>query len=79
MRAETYYSKLVVLHPVGYAGYIVHSHAFGAQNVDALFFMLMWAWYRFDEERTRTSYAEFVFLHPVGSAGHVVQSGASRA
>jgi hypothetical protein len=34
------YAKLVFLHLVGFAGHVVHSGKPGAQNVDALFFML---------------------------------------
>jgi hypothetical protein len=35
--AGTLYAKLVFLHPVGYAGHIVHSDASGSRNVNTLF------------------------------------------
>jgi hypothetical protein len=56
-------------------GHVVHFGAFGAQNINALFFMLGWDWYGFDKNCARTCYAELVFFHPVGSAGHIVYSG----
>jgi hypothetical protein len=36
-RIRTRYAELVLLHPVGAAGHIVHSGASGAQNVDTIF------------------------------------------
>jgi hypothetical protein len=54
----------------------VHSGAFGARNVDALFFMLRWDRYGFDKKRAGTRYSKLVFLHLVGYAGNVVHSGA---
>jgi hypothetical protein len=42
MRSGTRYAALVFLHQVGWAGRIVYSSASGAQNFDALFFMLGW-------------------------------------
>jgi hypothetical protein len=50
----TPYIELVFLHPVLYVGHIVHSGASGAQNVDAIFFILVWDWYGFHRKLTRT-------------------------
>jgi hypothetical protein len=41
----------------------------------AIFFMLGWDRYGFDEKRAGTRFTEVVFLHRVGSAGHIGQSG----
>jgi hypothetical protein len=77
MRAGTKYAKLVFLHPMGFAGHVVHSGASEKQNIDALFFMLGWTRCRLHKKRVRTHYAELVFLDLVDSAGHVVHSGVS--
>jgi hypothetical protein len=78
-RTGSRYVELVLLHPVRYAGNIVHSGASGARNIEAFFFMFRWPQYGLNKKRTGTRYTELVFLHPVGSAGHIVHSGASSA
>jgi hypothetical protein len=78
-RIRARYVKLVFLHPVGYAGHVVHSGASGAQNVETTFFMVGCARHGFRNKCTGTRYAELVFLYPVGHAGDVVHSGASES
>jgi hypothetical protein len=62
---------------MGSAAHLVHSGTSEAQNIDALFFLLGWDRYGFNNKRVRTSYTEFVFLHPVGCVGQVLHSSAS--
>jgi hypothetical protein len=50
----------------------VHFGAFGARNVDALFFMLVWTQCEHHKMCVRARYVELVFLHPVRSASCVV-------
>jgi hypothetical protein len=76
-RAGICNTKLMLLHPLGYVGHVVHFGIYGARNGDALFLMLGWDRYGFDKKHAGTRYAEHVFLHPVGSVGDVVHSGAS--
>jgi hypothetical protein len=47
--------------------------------VDALFFMLGWAWRGIHKKHLGTHYAKLVLLNPMGSTGHVVHSDAPGA
>jgi hypothetical protein len=58
-------------------GHVVHCGTSGAQNIDALFFLLGWDRYRFQKKRVETRYSKLVFLHLVGYADHVVHSSVS--
>jgi hypothetical protein len=69
--------NLCFLHPLGSASYKVHSGVSGAQNIDALFFVIGWSRCGFHEMLTGTRYIELGILHPVGSACHIVNSDAS--
>jgi hypothetical protein len=44
---------------------IVHSSAYGAQNIDTLFVMVRWALCGFHKKCTGTCYVELVFLYSV--------------
>jgi hypothetical protein len=62
------------LQPEGSTGHVVHFGLSEARNVDALFFMLAWAWYVFEKNRSGTHYTDLVFLNQVGYVGHVLCS-----
>jgi hypothetical protein len=51
------------------------SSVFGAQNINALFFMLGWDQYGFNKKRDGTHYAELVFFNSIEFTGHVMHSG----
>jgi hypothetical protein len=72
-------ANLYFFYPMGSVGHKGHSSASGAQNVDALSFILKWDRYGINKKCTEKSYAKLMLLHPVGSVGHVVHSSASSA
>jgi hypothetical protein len=76
-RDGTHYAKLVFLYPVGSAGHIVHSGAFGARNVDALFFTPGWDRYGFNKKAPwqRTLYFCFCIRWDPGHIVHSTTSG----
>jgi hypothetical protein len=53
------------------------SGGFGARSVDALLFMLRWAWCGFHKKHAGACYAKLLFLHVVASACVLVHSVAS--
>jgi hypothetical protein len=65
------------LHPLGSVGHILHSGASGAQNVNIVFFILVWAQCGFDKKHDETRYSEPMFFNLVGSTVHIVHSRAS--
>jgi hypothetical protein len=58
-------------------GHVVRSGASRKRNVDAPFFVLGCAWYRFHKKHAWVRYTDVVFLHPVGSTDDVVCPAAS--
>jgi hypothetical protein len=69
----THYAEQLFLHPVKIVGHVVHSSAYGVQNVNAQVGLVCIA----QKKCAVTCYAEPVFFHPAGSMGHVVYSGVS--
>jgi hypothetical protein len=76
--AGTRYAKHVLLHPVEYAGHVVHFTASVVWDIDALYFTLGWDRYVFHKRCTGICYTELVFLHPMRFLGHIVHSAEFR-
>jgi hypothetical protein len=53
-RAGTRYAELMFMYLVGSAGHVVHSSASGAQNIDALFFILSTQMERVEQNQRHT-------------------------
>jgi hypothetical protein len=62
-RIGTRYAKLVSLHPVGSMGHVVCFVAFGAQSINALFFVLGWARFGSHKMRVGNITPNLYFLH----------------
>jgi hypothetical protein len=76
--AETHYTKLVVFHPVGYAGHVVHSGVCGHETT--MHYFLWFGGTSTDSTKNASGHVTpNLFFLPVGSAGHIVHSGASEA
>jgi hypothetical protein len=75
-RTGTHYVFLVFLHPVGYAGRIVHSGASGVQNANS-FSCSGGPGAVYIKSPPGHVTPNLCFLHHVGCAGRVVRSGAS--
>jgi hypothetical protein len=56
------YVELVILHPVGSAGHVLHFGVFGARNIDTIFFVLECDRYGSYKKRVGTRYVELVFF-----------------
>jgi hypothetical protein len=55
------YTELGFLHPVGSTGHVVHCSAHGVRNIDALFCMIGWDRYGFQQKRAKRHNAKLVF------------------
>jgi hypothetical protein len=77
---RTRYAELLLMHPVGSAGYIVCilEHP-GCETSMHYFFKLGCVQCGSHKKRVRTRCAKLVFLYSVGSVGHVAYSGLSVA
>jgi hypothetical protein len=58
--------EVVFLHPVGFAGHVVHSDASGPRNVNALFFIFVWDRYRFHKKCSGKKRRHIIFHAYVG-------------
>jgi hypothetical protein len=67
--AETHYTEIVFLLPVGSTGHVAHSIASGAQNIDTLSFMIGSAQCSFHKNHAGTRYTELVSFASGGISG----------